>query len=150
MTLRPNRGTSSHGFGLQLPLIFSSLEEARNALDYHSNQFRAFLRSIELGQIESEDETELGRKFWRNLLRKWDDAFESYLQITGPTLDERSQQAALVLKMDHRIAIALFTYPISQLLNNQMKWDIFLPQVRILGAKPSLCCHRSSLELYSC
>lgn len=127
MTLRASGSATQAGFGPHVPETFSSLEEARNSLEYHSNRYIGFLRSTENGVLNSEAEAEDGRIFWRSLLQQWDEAFEKFLQHTGSNLDIRSQQAALVLKMDQRISAAVFTYPMSILLATESKWDDFVP-----------------------
>ena len=128
MTLNAHGSSSQLGFGPQIPQTFVSLEEARNSLEYHQNRYIGFLWRVERGEVHSEEEAEKGRVFWYNLLKRWALAFEAFLQQAGPELDTRSQQAALVLKMDQRISIAIFTYPMTMLLASESKWDEFVPQ----------------------
>ena len=52
------------------------------------------------------------------MLRQWDDAFEPFLQLIGPGLDKRSQQAAIVFKMDQPLGATISPCPMSQLLGN--------------------------------
>ena len=103
------------GFGPEIPETFSSLEEARNSLDYQTNRF------FQIEQFESERNAEEGRKYYQHVLAEWNKALERYLQYA--TLDSKSQQAAIVLNLSYRIGRLRLRYPISRLIRDESLWD---------------------------
>ena len=81
------------GLGPKFQKIISSLEQARPSLESHTNDYSSFLRSAKSGQLVSENEADdeaMGH------------AFEPFLQLISPGLDKKSQQAAVVLKLNQR------------------------------------------------
>ena len=128
MVLRPNFKAAYLGFGPDIPEIFSSLEEARNSMDYQSNHYVRFLKDIEQGNSKSEEQAEKGRKYFQDVLDDWDAAFENFLQRPDTNLDAKSQQGALVLKIYQRIGAMHLKFPVSRMLTDESIWDAFVPE----------------------
>ena len=122
------------GFGPDIPETFTSLEEARNNLDYQFNRFIGFWKEVELGHYDPEDErrfadeeVETERKRYQGLLDKWETAFERYLRSPDTTLDPKGQQGALALKIYQRIGALHLKAPVSRMLTDETIWDAFVP-----------------------
>ncbi|KAL8822855.1 MAG: hypothetical protein Q9191_006418 [Dirinaria sp. TL-2023a] len=122
MTLRPTSQATQVGFGPHIPQMFSSLEEARNSLDYQMNCLSGYI--ISLGENSpSEDLGEEQRTFWRNTMSHWDTAFEKFLDNPATHLDAKSQQGALVLQMEQRIKSLFLLFPTHHMFANESIWD---------------------------
>ena len=126
MTLRPREHSKSRpiGFTNDVPEGFTSLDEARNCLEYHTNGFVKFFKSIENEEIAEEDEREARRGFWWSQLDKWDRAFEAFSQKPSTNLGLKAQQAALALKIHHRHNKMVLRHSTSAVLNDDMIWDL--------------------------
>ena len=123
MILRPGSQASRVGFGPHIPEVFSSLEEARNSLEYHSNGYFGFLRNVAGAQPPSEEEAESKRSHWQGLLDQWNAAFEGFLRKAGTNLDAKGQQAALVLKIYARMKAIHLKIPASCVFTSETVWD---------------------------
>lgn len=122
MTLRPTSQATQVGFGPHIPEMFSSLEEARNSLDYHMNCLSGYISS--LGEKPpSEDQGEERRTFWRNTMSQWDTAFEKFLDNPATHLDAKSKQGALVLQMEQRLKSVFLLFPANYMFANESIWD---------------------------
>ena len=126
MTLRPRVQSKNRpvGFTHDVPEDFTSFDEARNCLEYHTNGFVKFFKNIENDEIQGEDERETRRDFWWSQLEKWDRAFEAFLQKSSTNFIPRTQQAALALKIYHRHIKMHLRDSASSVLNDDMIWDL--------------------------
>ena len=126
MTLRPRVQSTNRpvGFTHDVPEDFTSFDEARNCLEYHTNGFVKFFKNIENDEIQGEDESETRRDFWWSQLEKWDRAFEAFLQKSSTNFIPRTQQAALALKIYHRHIKMHLRDRASSVLNDDMIWDL--------------------------
>lgn len=126
MTLRPRVQPKSRpvGFTHDVPEDFATLDEARNCLEYHTNGFVKFLKDIEDDEIPEKIDRETRREFWCSQLEKWNRAFEAFLQKPSTQLTPRAQQAALALKINHRIGKMHLRHTVSSVLNDDMTWDL--------------------------
>jgi hypothetical protein len=123
------------GFNSEIPVCFSSLEEARNSLDYNWNWVMGLLHKLSVKGEDNapifEPESPVVREATLYLLqetfRKWDDAFELFLEHAGKTLDIKSLQGALALKIRKRSSMASFEYLTSRPSDDSMIWDKSLP-----------------------
>ena len=123
MILRSRSHASHVGFGPYIPDVFSSLEEARNSLDYHSNRYFGFLRTVAGAQPPSEEEAERIRIRSQGLMNQWSTAFEKFLHKAGIDLDAKGQQGALVLKIYERMKDMHLKFPASYFFSNETIWD---------------------------
>ena len=125
MTLRPRAQPKSRlaSFTYDVPEDFATLDEAWNCLEYHTNGFVRFFKNIKNDEIP-EDDRETGRGFWCSQLEKWDRAFEALLRKPSTQLTPRAQQAALALKIHHRLNKMHLRHTISSVLNDDMIWDL--------------------------
>ena len=123
MTLRPTSQATQVGFGPRIPEVFSSLEEARNSLDYHLNCLSGDISGLARDEPPSEEQDEERRTFWRNMMGQWDTAFEKFLDNPATHLDAKHQQGALVLQMDQRIKSMFLIVPKHHMFSDESIWD---------------------------
>ena len=119
------------GFSANIPQEFSSLEEARNSLDYQANGFVKFWKDagekISSGTC-AESEIEPSRMYWSNQLANWDKAFDAFME-KGPTmLDPKSQQAAWALKIHHRFGSMHLRPRTCSMLADEETWDLYMQE----------------------
>ena len=112
------------GFTHDVPEDFATLEEARNCLEYHTNGFVKFFKNVEDDEIPGADDRETRRLFWCSQLEKWDRAFEAFLRKTSTKLTPKAQQAALTLKINHRLGKMHLKHAVSSVLDDDMIWDL--------------------------
>ena len=126
MTLRPRAQSKNRpvGFTHDIPEEFTSFDEARNSLEYHTNGFVKFFKNIKNDEIQEEDERETRRGFWWNQIEKWDRAFEAFLRKSSTNFTPRTQQAVLALKIYHRHNKMHLRHRTSSMLNDDMIWDL--------------------------
>ena len=124
MTLRPRAQPKSKpvGFSLDVPEEFTTLEEARNCFEYHTNGYVRFFKGIEDDEIQEGDRETL-RGFWCSQLENWERAFEAFLQKPSTQLTARAQQAALALKINHRVSKMHLRHTVSCVLTDHTTWD---------------------------
>ena len=116
------------GFGPDVPSAFSSLEEARNNLDYHWNRCEQAL----MDPADHQSPQMIGplleeRQRLSNVVAKWDSAFKAFLRNVGKSLDTRSLQAARTVEISH-IFLTIFLELECFDLEDQTMWDVFCPQ----------------------
>lgn len=124
------------GFCPDIPKAFSSLEEARNSLDYHWNlcQRRAVDfeyrdgcspgRELEMYQ----DAWDLQREHYRATTRKWSNAFQSFFDSNVAMMDTRALQGARVLKITSLVATIHLDVSVFSLRHSQTSWDELMPK----------------------
>ena len=122
------------GLGPDVPRAFSSLEEARNSLDYHWNRCEQALMS----PTHSQSPQVIGplleeRQRLSIALERWDSAFRAFLRKAGKSLDGKSLQGARTVEISH-IFLTIFLDFKSFNLEDETIWDTYCPQFeRIVG-----------------
>ncbi len=116
------------GLGPDVPPAFSSLDEARNKLDYHWNRCEQAL----MDPTHNQSPQMIGplleeRQRLSNALARWDSAFRAFLRKEGKSLDSRSLQAARTIEISHTI-LTIFLDCGSSSLEDQTIWDSYCPQ----------------------
>ena len=116
------------GLGPDVPRAFSSLEEARNSLDYHWNTCEQAL----LSPTHSQSPHLIGplleeRQQLSIALERWDSAFRAFLRKVGRSLDGKSLQGARTVEISH-IFLTIFLGFESYNSEDQTIWDIYCPQ----------------------
>ena len=116
------------GLGPDVPREFSSLDEARNSLDYHWNRCEQALMDPThnqppqiMGPILEE------RRRLSIAVKRWDLAFRAFLRKEGKSLDSKSLQAARTVEISH-IFLTIFLDFESLELEDQTIWDLYCPQ----------------------
>lgn len=113
------------GFSLDVPEEFSSLDEARNNLEYQTNGFVKTFKDIINGNTPEVLDAEMHRKFWFNQSEKWDTAFEAFLRNPATKLTTRAQQAAWALKINHRLCMMHLRHDFSTVCADDTIWDLY-------------------------
>lgn len=107
--LRRESADKDSGFHSDIPTSFSTLDQARNAMDYLRN---CVMRSLErITQAEeifkpSREELDTDRKTCAIRLQQWSSAFELFLREHGHELNSIHQQGVSLLKI-HMIMTAM-------------------------------------------
>ena len=134
------------GFGPEIPSTFSSLDEARNNLDWHWRTCETFLAGSHGDKDPKNFEgIHLVCESWAKDFRgfavridQWSIAFQAFLRKAGNCLNIRELQAAHILEIHYHF---LKTYAISRKeeldvntrkewldsCGDQMAWDQFIP-----------------------
>ena len=148
MALHDEWSDRESGFCAEIPVAFSSLEEARNSMDYHWNVCTAFLVDkasppqaavdlevtgydakllphpiAELRAIQPDFDAK--RLTYANTMANWYKAFKAFLKFNGSHLNDQGLQAARVLEMSHHLCDTLLQAGTSETLVNEMVWDNF-------------------------
>ena len=135
MLLKTRPRDIENGFCPDIPSAFTSLEQARNSLDYHWNSCTGFLgeaehnrntQSIAITSDEPADFFEMietPRKEMFGLFQKWLVSFQLFLQSRGKSLDSRGLQAARSLEITHSIAIIFLNVSTVYMIQDEMIWD---------------------------
>ena len=122
------------GFGPNIPVRFTSLEEAQNSLYYHHNRCLNAAYNINNATLYQDligpltegvylESYSQNRKLFQDLLRKWNSAFEAFLAEAVATMDSKALQGAAVLKISHRISLLRIDYHGQDGLQSSRCWD---------------------------
>ena len=116
------------GLGPDVPRVFSSLEEARNNLDYYWNRSEQAL----MDPTHNQSPQMIGplveeRQRLSNAVAKWNSAFRTFLRNVGKSLDRRGLQAARTIEISH-IFLTIFLDFERIDLEDQTSWDRYCPQ----------------------
>jgi len=135
MPLPAPRKAIQPGFCPDIPETFSSLEEARNSLDYnwtlcqqraddfeHIDSFRQGIQSQML-----QDAWEVQRESYRATSRSWSNAFQSFFDSNVAMMDTRALQGARVLKINALLATVHLDVSVST-YHTQTCWDELMPK----------------------
>lgn len=116
------------GLGRDIPHVFSSLEEARNSLDYNWNRCQQVFIDSSHSQLPRITGPLLEeRQQLIKAVARWDSAFQALLQNVGKSFDCRSLQAARTIEISHTFLTMFLKYNYSD-LEDQMNWDVLCPQ----------------------
>ncbi|KAL9631285.1 MAG: hypothetical protein Q9164_005975 [Protoblastenia rupestris] len=105
----------------EIPTVFSSLEEARNSLDYHWN---GCIRVCNRENVRQLTGSEADRQRYLKVFRDWRIAFEAFLKEN--VLDARSMQGARVLQMSQAFAIVSVHTLSGTRIFDETEWDHYL------------------------
>ena len=138
MLLKKRPRDMEKGFGPEIPAAFTSLEQARNSLDYHLNNSTDFLNELEAkncdrnvnesrdqGPLDTSGTTEAVRQECFDLYERWLVAFQAFLQTHGQSLDSRGVQAACTLEINHSFAVIFLNASTANVLYDETAWDRF-------------------------
>ncbi len=118
MTLLPRSKNQEVGFSPYIPNSFSSLEEARNSLDF---QWNGCLKVDEANTTE-ERRLDMTRKY-HGSFPKWSAAFHAFLEQSASKLDSRELKGAAVLSLSRRFAAIHFDGNLMAFSTEQTCWD---------------------------
>ena len=128
MSLPRHSKREALGLGRDIPRVFSSLEEARNSLDYHWNRCQQVLMDSSHSQSPQITSPLLeGRQQSIDAVARWDSAFQAFLRNVGKSFDCRSLQAARTIEISHTFLTMFLEFHYSD-LEDQTNWDVFCPQ----------------------
>lgn len=124
------------GFGPDIPVCFTSLEEAQNSLYYQHNRclkvaydfYNTTSHAVQICPITKcacLDSYCQNRDAFRSISRKWNAAFEAFLLKENATMDSKALKGAAVLMINHRItALHIeYEYPGQNALHSSHCWD---------------------------
>lgn len=128
MPISRRKKCAALGLGPDLPRAFSSLDEARNSLDYYWNRCEQAL----MDPTHNEPAQMIGplfevRQRLSIAVEKWDSAFRAFLRKAGKYLDSKSLQAARTVEISH-IFLSIYLDFESFDLKDQTIWDLYCPQ----------------------
>ena len=119
------------GFGPAIPARFSSVDEARNSLDYHWNRYLCSIRSKRPGGVSSPRQLQelisTRRDVYWDILTRWSSSFDAFLKHSADGLDSRGLQAALVLKIQRKIAFAAIDSDCHAAMVDETIFDKYTP-----------------------
>ena len=137
MLLKTRSRDMEKGFCPNIPTIFTSLEQARNSLDYQWNSCIQFLNRVEgdwdakykgstsHGPLDVVETTEMVRQEMFNTFRRWLIAFRAFMQSHGKSLDTRGLQAARSLEISYCFATIYLDVSTVQTAHDEIIWDTF-------------------------
>ena len=140
MLLYPKPLKPELGFGPNLPISFSSLEEARNSLDFQWNGC--------LGAVDVKDDFDKRLEFaekYQRIFEQWSAAFGAFLKQSASGFGSKDVKAAAVLGISHRFAAMHFDSNVMAYPAEQTSWDKYHAEheeivslaAKIIDASPS-------------
>ena len=143
MHLRSTSSDEEPGFCSDIPNAFTSLQEARNSMDWHWNTCIHLLSDIELHTKTGGDLQEFNlqqetrcMKF-SIMVKKWEAAFQAFLQESGKSLDRQSLRGARTLEIIH-IFCAIYSEMLNEGLLSELMWDRFTERLNHITELASL------------
>ncbi len=118
MRLYPGCKNQELGFCPDIPKSFSSLEEARNSLDF---QWNGCLRAQE-AEMTTESRLATTRKF-NEKFESWSAAIHAFLKQSASNLNSRDLKGAAVLSLSRRFAAIHFDRNLTAFSTEQTDWD---------------------------
>jgi hypothetical protein len=114
-------GTREPGFELEIPAEFSSLNEARNSIDFLWNDIIHYGYDLEVARVSVlNDIQEAQRQAFIVRINHWSAALQNMLQRRGSSLSLAEDQASKVLQVQQfSIVLVLATIDLS----DDMTWD---------------------------
>lgn len=133
MLLRIKPSDQVPGFCAEIPAMFSSLEEARNAMDYQWNTCVHLLGDVERYDTYEEMKAvkphlEANQQTFSSVVRKWLAAFQALLQKNGKSFNGKSLQAARTLQMNQCFMTITLEMSTFDVLTDETVWDRFVPR----------------------
>lgn len=132
MKPRSEPSDNAPGFCAKVPTAFSSLEEARNSMDYQWNTCLRLIGDMEryrtYEQLKVADpDLEVRRQFFSDIVKEWLSAFQAFLQKRGKSLDNKSLQAARTLEITHCFCKIYLELSTVNVMTDETAWDRFTP-----------------------
>jgi hypothetical protein len=125
---------AASGYNSEVPLAFSSLEEARNALDHIRTFGIRFLRSIYTKGTTPpySEKVKLSLQLLRSVclmrLKQWSSAFQFLTQSNSNSIQNKTEAGIMLLKM-HRIFMGVsLSVDHERALTDEMVWDEYVHQ----------------------
>ena len=139
MLLHPRPNNAESGFGPNIPKSFSSLEEARNSLDFHWN---GCLRVQAKRNLDNPLEM---TNNYPKIFQQWSAALHVFLEKSASSFDPTDVKGAAVLGISHRLAAMHFDKDLMAFPREQIGWDKYRAEheemvslaAAILEASPS-------------
>ena len=114
-------------YGLAIPLMFSSVSEARNSLAFHWHQSSFSLSHV--GEIDIG--LAIAFSAWHQksvkILEQWSSAFNTFIQARGNMLTENEKKGVGILRIQEVIAFTSLHLPRTK-FDDQTLWDQFCPE----------------------
>ena len=144
------------GFHARIPIAFTSLDEARNSMDYNFNCCVRLMVELDNppNAFRLTDERKVLLHNCQELLATWDGAFDAFRLAAWDTLDVKARAGVRVLQL-----VRIFWYACLDAYNwnasEETVWDRYIPEFRfgvelaeeviasITTSKPQFC-----LEMY--
>ena len=136
MLLKQRPRDIDKGFCPEIPMVFDSLEQARNSLDYQWNSCIEFLNNVENnawgaestglrghGPLDVLRTADTARHKIFDILERWLVAFLAFQQRYGKSLDRSGLQAARTLQISHSVAMIFMTASTVQVSQDETVWD---------------------------
>ena len=138
MLLKKRPRDIEKGFCSEVPAAFTSLEQARNSLDFHWNNCIDFLNEFEKNVVHEKGTAikangpldilrtiDIARELIFDILERWLVAFQAFLRNHETVLDTRGLQAARTLQISHSFAIIYLNVTTVNVFNDETAWDHF-------------------------
>lgn len=123
MRLYPGYKDQELGFCPDIPKSFTSLEEARNSLNFHWN---GCLRAQE-PEMTTESRLAMTREY-NEKFGSWLAAFNAFLKQSAANLNSRDLKGAAVLSLSHRFAAIHFDKHLMAFSTEQTGWDKYIAE----------------------
>ncbi|KAL8912057.1 MAG: hypothetical protein Q9171_002845 [Xanthocarpia ochracea] len=135
MLLPQGKPNAHPGFNPDIPVVFKSLEEARNSLDYQWNLYLQKVNDLQYlihfregtETQEHRDADNVDRSHFRAIFEKWMTAYQGFLDRNVTTMNSKSLQGAMVVKLHAKLAAMHLELSAFQHLHDPMCWDKSLP-----------------------
>ncbi len=128
MLLKKHPRDIRNGFSPDVPSAFTSLEQARNSLDYHWNNCIDFFLELENNHCYPNSTGVRGQgplEALKTVETVWQERFDIYVQRHEKSLDSRSLQAVRILEISHTFAMIYLNVSTINVLNDETAWDRF-------------------------
>ena len=144
MTLTERDQQEVPGFGPEIPAIYSSLEEARNGLEWHWTSCIQYLNHFDYEpELESRQEVleqhpmDDERLKHRDTMERWLKSFHAFLKQKGRALSPKNLRAARTLEISQRFATIFLDMREPDSLDDERVWDDFedrMDEINILAS----------------
>ncbi|KAL8921196.1 MAG: hypothetical protein Q9172_004158 [Xanthocarpia lactea] len=130
MLLAQGKPNAHPGFNPDIPVVFKSLEEARNSLDYQWTLYLQkavnfhYLSHLREGTESQEHrDANVDRSHFRAIFEKWMTAYQGFLDRNVASMNSKSLQGAMVVKIHAKFAAMHLELGTFQMLHDPMCWD---------------------------
>lgn len=131
MLLQTKSSDKVPGFCAEVPANFSSLEEARNSMDYQWNKCVHLLGATQQYNTYEKIQhvkphLDANQQAFSIVVRKWLSAFQALLQKDGKSFDHKSLQAARTLQINQIFMMIHLDISTFDILIDETVWDRFI------------------------
>ena len=129
-------------------MMFCSLEEARNSLDWQWTTLINYVSTREEANdvLREQDPTEESRFAYIEIMEKWLDSFHAFLRSFGKSLNNRNLQAARVLEINQNFATIYLDMQTYEALSSEMVWDRYTERLEKIVSLASLVVNSTSCD----